>query len=148
MTNHTQAYSGKMTATDTHGAIDDNFWPELQHRIARAARMTPVEASTMMGKFLSDNCDCWPYIKAIATSADLRAMYERALEIRNAPTAEATARWECEYDSRQVCDNAVETLVSNLYRSARVGLAAAEYNLEKAGMIEIADSSPKCNSAA
>jgi hypothetical protein len=137
MTNHTQAYSGKMTATDTHGAIDDNFWPELQHRIARAARMTPVEASTMMGKCLSDNCERWPYIKAIATSADLRAMYERALEIRNAPTAEARARWEREYDSRLGCDDAVKTLVSNLYRSARVGLAAAEYNLEKAGMIEM-----------
>jgi hypothetical protein len=88
MTNHTR---GKMTATDTHGVIGDNFWPELQHRIARAARMTPVEASKMMGKFISDNCDRWPYNKAIAASADLRAMYERALEIRNAPRRAAQA---------------------------------------------------------
>ena len=41
------------------GVTGDNFWPELQHRIARAARMTPVEASKMMGKFLADNCDRW-----------------------------------------------------------------------------------------
>jgi hypothetical protein len=137
MTNHTQFRSGKVTATDTHGVIGDNFWPELKHRIARAGRMTPVEASKMMGKFLFDNCDRWPYIKAIGTSADLRAMYERALEIRNAPTAEATARWEREYDSRLGSDDAVKNLVSNLYRSARVGWAAAEYNLEKVGMIEM-----------
>lgn len=117
MTNHTR---GKMTATDTHGVIGDNFWPEPQHRIARAARMTPVEASKMMGKFISDNCDRWPYNKAIAASTDLRAMYERALEIRTATTAEATARWEREYDSQLRGDDAVNNLVSNLYRSARV----------------------------
>jgi hypothetical protein len=137
VTKHTQFYRGKMTATNTHGVIGDNFWPELQRRIARAARMTPVEASKMMGKFISDNCDRWPYNKAIAASVDLRAMYERALEIRNAPTAEATARWEREYDSRRGGDDVVKNLVSNLYRSPRVGRAAAEYNLEKAGMIEM-----------
>src|SRR6516165_6179 len=119
------------------GVTGDNFWPELQHRIARAARMTPVEASKMMGKFLADNYDRWPYNKAITSSAELRAMYERAVEIRDAPTAEATARWEREYDSRDALDRAVHHLQSNLYWRALVGWAASEYNLEKAGMIEM-----------
>jgi hypothetical protein len=131
MTNH------KMTATDTQGVIGENFWPDLQCRIARAARMPPVEASKMMAKFISDNLHCGPDSKAIATSADLRAMYERALEIRNAPTAEATARWQREYDSRRERDDAVKTLLCDVYWSARVGSAAAEYNLEKAGVIEM-----------
>jgi hypothetical protein len=129
-----------MSTTDTHAtseSIADNFWSELRYRIARAARMTPVEASKMMRKFISDNCDQWPYVKAIATSSDLRAMYERALEIRDAPTAEATARWDREYQSRQARDRAVHDLQSDLYYSARVGRAAAEYNLERAGMIEM-----------
>ena len=116
------------------GVTGDNFWPELQHRIARAAHMTPVEASKMMGKFLADNCDRW---QAMTTRAELPAMYERALEIRDAPTAEATARWEREYDSRRGRDDAVRKLATNLYWSARVGRAAAEVNLEKAGMIEM-----------
>ena len=137
MTHHTQFSGGKMTTTDTHGFTGDNFWPELQHRIARAAHMTPVEASKMMGKFLADNYDRWPYNKAITSSAELRAMYERAIEIRIAPTAEATARWEREYDRREGRDHAVRRLISNLYWSARAGCAAAEVNLEKAGMIEM-----------
>ena len=119
------------------GVTGDNFWSELQHRIARAAHMTPVEASKMMGKFLADNYDRWPYNKAITSSAELRAMYERAVEIRDAPTAEATARWEREYDSRDALDRAVHHLQSNLYWRALVGWAASEYNLEKAGMIEM-----------
>jgi hypothetical protein len=124
-------------ATDTHGVTGDNFWAELHHRIARAARMTPVEASKMMGRFLNDNIDRWPAYKAMTASAELRAMYERAIEIRIAPTAEATARWEREYDSRRGRDDAVRNLASNLYWSARVGCAAAEFNLERAGMIEM-----------
>jgi hypothetical protein len=79
MTDHTQL--GKMTATDTHGVFGDNFWPELQQRIARAARTTPVEASRMMRQFLSDSHDCWPQIRAdIETNANLRALRERAFE--------------------------------------------------------------------
>jgi hypothetical protein len=118
-------------------ALTDSFWKELRYRIARAAGMTPVEASLMMGRFLSDNFDRWPYSKAMATSPDCRAMYEHALKIRKAPTAEATARWDREYESRNARDRAVSDLQSSLYHSARVGWAASEYNLEKAGMIEM-----------
>src|SRR5262249_5792396 len=127
----------KMTAADTQCVVGDNFWPELQYQIARAARIPPVEASKMMAKFIFDNLHCRPDSKAIATSADRRAMYERALEIRNAPTGEATARWKREYRSRRERDDAVKNLLCEVYWSARVGSAAAEYNLEKAGMIEM-----------
>jgi hypothetical protein len=89
-----------MTAIDTHGVTSNNFWLELRHRIARAARMTPLEASKMMHKFLSDHYDRWPYGTAMPTTAELRAVWERAWDILNAPTAEATARWKREFDSR------------------------------------------------
>jgi hypothetical protein len=49
----------------------------------------------MMRQFFSDSHDCWPHIMAdIETNANLRALRERAFEIRDAPTAEATARWK------------------------------------------------------
>jgi hypothetical protein len=123
-----------MSTTDNNA---DNFWSDLRYRIARAAHMTPVEASKMMGRFLRENCDHWPYSKAIAESADRRAMYERAIEIQNAPTLEATARWEHQSGSHRERDQEVSRLQFDLYSDARVGLAAAEYNLEKAGMIEM-----------
>jgi hypothetical protein len=64
-----------MSTTDNDAASADNFWSDLRCRIARAASMTPVEASQMMGRSIPDNCDRWPYNKAITTTADLRSMY-------------------------------------------------------------------------
>jgi hypothetical protein len=125
-----------MSTIDNDAASADLFWSELRYRIKRATSMTPVEASKMMGRFLSDNRDRWPDDKA-TTSADLYAVYERALEIREAPTADASARWEREYDSREPRDQAVRDLQEDLYYSARVGWAASEYNLQNAGMIEM-----------
>jgi hypothetical protein len=53
------------------------------------------------------------------------------------PTAEATARWEreCKFGSeRELGDQMVESLMSDLYYAGKVGWAAAEFNLEKAGL--------------
>ncbi len=71
------------------------------------------------------------------------------------PTAEATARWVSEHTriravtslgrdttemsgrKNSVLDSKVAELMTSLYNDARCGRAAAEYNLEKAGMIEM-----------
>jgi hypothetical protein len=65
--------------------------------------------------------------------------------MRVGPTAGATARWT--YEHRTVGKNAirensaldqkVSSLMSRLYFDAKCGNAAAEYNLERAGMIEM-----------
>jgi hypothetical protein len=60
---------------------------------------------------------------------------ERAIEIRLAPTAEATARWDNKVSYAR--DDEVFPLAYGLYSDARTGLAASEYNLAAAGMIEM-----------
>jgi hypothetical protein len=69
--------------------------------------------------------------------------------MRIGPTAEATARWTSERrtvksttrtESRRknnALDRKVADLMTRLYFDAKCGNAAAEYNLEKAGMIEM-----------
>jgi hypothetical protein len=52
-------------------------------------------------------------------------------------TLDATKRWERQSSRQRNREGRVEELMSELYFSARVGLAAAEYNLEKAGLIEM-----------
>jgi hypothetical protein len=53
------------------------------------------------------------------------------------PTLEATKRWNARSGKQLLRDGKVEKLMVDLYYSGRVGLAAAEYNLEKAGLIEM-----------
>jgi hypothetical protein len=53
------------------------------------------------------------------------------------PTLEATTRSDALSSKQLLRDDKVEKLMFDLYYSARVGLAAAEYNLEKAGLIEM-----------
>lgn len=56
------------------------------------------------------------------------------------PTAGATAQWEreCKFGrERELRDRMVGSLMSDLYYAGKVGRAAAEFNLEKAGLIEM-----------
>jgi hypothetical protein len=53
------------------------------------------------------------------------------------PTLEATKRWNAHSSRQLLRDDKVEKLMFDLYYSGRVGLAAAECNLEKAGLIEM-----------
>jgi hypothetical protein len=65
--------------------------------------------------------------------------------MRVGPTAGATARWTNEHRMvgkskirrKDASDRKVSNLMSRLYFDAKCGNAAAEYNLEKAGMIEM-----------
>jgi hypothetical protein len=65
--------------------------------------------------------------------------------MRTGPTAEATARYTNEHRmvgknairKKDALDRKVSGLMSRLYLDAKCGQAAAEYNLEKAGMIEM-----------
>jgi hypothetical protein len=65
--------------------------------------------------------------------------------MRVGPTAEATARWTSEHHGigknpirrKSALDRKISDLMSRLYFDAKCGRAAAEYNLEKAGMIEM-----------
>jgi hypothetical protein len=92
--------------------------------------------------------------KLSAGPSVLVSIFDRA-SARNGPTAEATARWVSGHtmirtvtslgraDSvmsgrkNNVLDGKVADLMSRLYYDAKCGRAAAEYNLEKAGMIEM-----------
>jgi hypothetical protein len=65
--------------------------------------------------------------------------------MRVGPTAEATARYTSEHcmvennviRAKDTLDRKISDLMSHLYFDAKCGQAAAEYNLEKAGMIEM-----------
>jgi hypothetical protein len=60
--------------------------PSVDADRSRAAR----QPAKIMRQFLSDSHDCWPQIRGdMETNANLRALHERAFEIRDAPTAEA-----------------------------------------------------------
>src|SRR6516164_4908574 len=53
------------------------------------------------------------------------------------PTLEATNRWNALSSKQLLRDSKVEKLMHDLYFSGQVGWAAAEYNLQKAGLIEM-----------
>jgi hypothetical protein len=53
------------------------------------------------------------------------------------PTLAATMRWNALSNRELSKDEKVGKLMFDLYFSGRLGLAAAEYNLEKAGLIEM-----------
>jgi hypothetical protein len=120
-----------MTAIDTNttsmpAPTTDNFWSELRYRIVRAASMTPVEASRMMRQFLDSHDDCWPQIRAdIETNANLRALRERAFEIRDAPRG------------RSVTDlKEVDKLMLELVCTGLSDWETATIDLAKHGLIE------------
>jgi hypothetical protein len=50
-------------------------------------------------------------------------------------TLDATKRWMAQSSRQRNRDGKVATLMLDLYFAARVGWAAAGYNLEKAGLI-------------
>jgi hypothetical protein len=128
-----------MSTTDSISAPGaDRFRSELRQLIAQAASMAPDAAAKIMRQFLSDSHDCWPQIRGdIETNANLRALHERAFEIRDAPTAEATARWKQRNSGEHRRDGEVRVRQHCLYWNARAGWAASEYNLAAAGMIEM-----------
>jgi hypothetical protein len=92
--------------------------------------------------------------KLNAGTSTLVSIFDRA-SARTGPTAEATARYVYEHTmvravnslgrvvsqtsarKNSVLDRNVADLMSRLYFDAKCGRAAAEYNLEKAGMIEM-----------
>jgi hypothetical protein len=113
-----------------------NFWVELRECVELAGGMEPVAAARTVCDFIHRNYVCW---RSEETNTDLnddhRALRERAIEIRLAPTAEATARWDNKVSYAR--DDEVFLLAYGLYSDARTGLAASEYNLAAAGMIEM-----------
>ena len=53
------------------------------------------------------------------------------------PTLEATNRWQARNSKQLLRDNKLERLMLDLYFGGRVGWAAAEYNLQEEGLIEM-----------
>jgi hypothetical protein len=118
----------------------DNFWRALRDQVNQATSMAPVAASRMICDFIANNYDRWRAEQTqidIEINPDLSALVDRACEIRNAPTAEATSRWEHRDRAAEARDQEVADLANNLYYAARAGRAAAEHNLAAAGMIEM-----------
>jgi hypothetical protein len=63
--------------------------------------------------------------------------HDEALRKICGTTLDATKRWMAQSVRQQRKDDEVEELMSDLYYAARAGWAAAEYNLEKASLIEM-----------
>jgi hypothetical protein len=88
-----------MSTTDNDAASADNFWSDLRCRIARAASMTPVEASQMMGRSILTIVIVGRTTKrsrrlrtsAQCTSGPLRSATRRQLKLRLGGNASTTA---------------------------------------------------------